>query len=366
MTSASRGPARVLHVNDPAFTTTVLMHEAVGRRALPWAYLPLAVTEPGWRGPTRAVRRALRGAVWEGRLGRLALRSDLLHIHVATVVRHTGWVPRPYVLHLHGTDARSYQHDPSLGPLVRRAIERAAAVLFSTPDLAPHVAWRPDAALLPVPIDTADLPSWAPAERPRVVFASRWHEVKGLAVQLAVAKDLVRRLGPDVELVGVDWGPGAPLARAAGVRLVPKAEHAAFQHLLATAHVVVGQPTGMLAASELEALGIGVPVVAPLHAPWYAASGAPMPPVLGGAVLAAGHGVPPQDPNVPGAQPLGQEDATALAEGIADAVVAALVDPGATSAQLEGPAWLVRHHGAAAAVDALLSLYHRLMAEQDA
>ena len=364
MNRAAR-PVPVLHINDCAFTTTVLMREA-GRRALPWEYLPLAVTEPSWRGATRVVRRALRGAGWEARLAGAARRADLLHIHFATVVRHAGWVPRPHVLHLHGTDARSYQYDRRLGPLVRRAIERADAVLYSTPDLAPHVDWRPDATLLPVPIDTTALPVWAPAERPRVVFASRWHEVKGLAVQLAVAELLSRRLGNDVELVGVDWGPGAGLARAAGVRLVPKADHATFQRLLATAHVVVGQPTGMLAASELEALGIGVPVVAPLHGPWYRASGAAIPPVLGGVDLGAAHALPPQDPTVPGARALERREERVLAEGIATAVLGALGEPGGVSARIDGAAWLAREHGSAAAVDALLPLYDRVMAEREA
>lgn len=53
------------------------------------------------------------------------------------------------------------------------------------------------------------------------------------------------------------------------MRLVERLSHVGFQRLLATAHVAVGQPTGMLAVSELEALGIGVPVVAPLNPEWY-------------------------------------------------------------------------------------------------
>ena len=355
-------PARVLHINDAASTTTVLLR-AAHRRSLPWSYLPLAATEPHWRGPWRYVRRALRGAGWEARLASLAARHDLLHVHVASVVKHTGWVPRPYVLHLHGTDVRSHQYDSARAQLIRRAISRAAAVLYSTPDLAHHLEWRPDATLLPVPIDTSQLPGWQPAPRPRIVFSSRWHEVKGLAVQLAVARAIRATAGDRVELVGVDWGPGAAAARAEGVRLVPRLSHAEFQRLLASAHVVVGQPTGMLAASELEALGIGVPVVAPLLGRWYAASGAALPPVMGGTALADAHGVPPQDPRVPGARAQRAADADALAGALADLALVGLEDPVATSAALDGGAWLAREHDAVVGVDRLLPLYHRLMRE---
>ena len=353
---------RVLHINDAASTTTVLLR-AAHRRSLPWTYLPLAVVDEGWRGPSRVLRRALRGVGWEGRLAVLAARHDLLHVHVASVVRHTGWVPRPYVLHLHGTDVRSHQYDPALGPLVRRAISRAAGVLYSTPDLAEHVSWRSDASLLPVPIDTERLPRWHPAPRPRIVFSSRWHEVKGLGVQLAVARGLRSRLGDEAELVGVDWGPGAVSAADEGVQLVPRLSHEAFQRLLASAHVVVGQPTGMLAASELEALGMGVPVVAPLEGRWYAGSGAALPPVLGGTALAEAHGVPPQDPRIPGARTQRAADAEALADQLADLALSALADPWTVSARLGGGPWLAREHDGEVGVDRLLRLYHRLMAE---
>ncbi|MDO5500239.1 MAG: hypothetical protein Q4F67_11240 [Propionibacteriaceae bacterium] len=61
LTAAAR--LRVLHVNDAAFTTIVLMGEA-RRRRLPWRYLPLAtlppISHPAARGVLRAVTVALR------------------------------------------------------------------------------------------------------------------------------------------------------------------------------------------------------------------------------------------------------------------------------------------------------------------
>lgn len=349
---------RVLHVNDAAFTTANILREAK-RRELPWSYLPIAVTETDWHGVSGKLRRAARGLRWEARLARRAAAADLLHIHVASVVRHTAWLPRPYVLHLHGTDIRTHQYDPRYAALVRRAVERAAAVLYSTPDLAEHVRWRPDAALLPVPVDVAALPAWRPDARPTVVFASRWEAVKGLPVQVAIA-DSIRRHEPEVRLVGLDWGSGAADARTHGVRLVPRLRHAEFLDLLATAHVVVGQPTGMLAASELEALGMGVPVVAPLEPRWYLPVTVAVPPVLGGLAVGRAHRLPAQDPDHADAPTLASDDVAALAEALAREALTALEDPRAASLRLDGPAWLAREHGPGRAVDQLVALYASL------
>lgn len=349
---------RVLHVNDAAFTTTNILREAQ-RRGLPWRYLPIAVADPAWHGMSGHLSRAVRGLRWEARLARHAVSANLLHVHVASVVRHTAWVPRPYVLHLHGTDIRTHQYQDEHSALIRRSVERAAAVLYSTPDLAEHVRWRPDAALLPVPIDVAALPAWRPDPQPTVVFASRWEAVKGLGVQVAVA-DSLQRDAPDVRLLGVDWGSGAAEARAHGVELVPRLRHEQFLGLLATAHVVIGQPTGMLAASELEALGIGAPVVAPLEPRWYLPDSVAVPPVLGGLTVGHAHHLPPQDSDHAGSPTPAAGDVEALAEALAHEVITALADPPAISSRLDGPAWLVREHGTARAVDQLLELYARL------
>ncbi|MFV0407815.1 MAG: hypothetical protein ACK5LN_13510 [Propioniciclava sp.] len=362
--------ARVLHINDAAFTTTVLMAEA-RRRGLPWRYLPLASLEGHWKGLHRVVRRGLRGARWEAGLARLATTTDVLHVHVASVARHTAWVPRRYVLHLHGTDIRSHQYDPRYRSQVRRALQGAAAVLYSTPDLAPHIPEGIEATLFPVPLDTAALPAWTPHPQPRVVFSSRWDDVKGATVQLAVARLLHSAFGKRVELVGVDWGPLADEARRAGVLLLPRSSHDEYVRLLASAHVVVGQPTGMLAASELEALGIGVPTVTPIHTAWYQQAGAPLPPVLGGTDLDIFR-LPPQDPNQ-GDPPLTQAEVTALAKAITATVALALDDPAAavppaTGANLTSPQtwtvpehWVAQQHGAAVSVDKLVPLYRRLI-----
>ena len=101
----------------------------------------------------------MRGAAWLGRLSAQSMRHDLLHVHSGSVLRHSRLVPKRFVLHLHGTDIRTLQYDPSWTAVVRAGVASARAVFYSTPDLAEHVLpLRPDATLLPVPVDVGRLP----------------------------------------------------------------------------------------------------------------------------------------------------------------------------------------------------------------
>lgn len=345
----------VLHINDCAATTTTLVAEA-RRQGLPWRYLPIARSEDDWRGVSGLVHKAARGARWEALLAAAAWSADYVHLHAGMVHRHAGWLPRPLVLHLHGTDIRSQQYEPRTARVMSRALAAAEAVLYSTPDLAEHtLPRRPDALLLPVPIAAAALPRHQPAPEPTVVFASRWERVKGLDVQLALARELRARYGQRARLAGLEWGDGAELARAAGVDLVPVLPRAQFHLLLASAHVVIGQPTGMLAASELEAMGIGVPVVAALEPRWYAAEGRPLPtpPVRGGLSI----GREAQLPSQTGLGAL-RSDHAVLIDRLALEVDRALEEQGATDRRAMD--FIAREHNPASLVASLQEIYRTI------
>jgi hypothetical protein len=275
----------VLHVNDAAHTARRMIAEA-RCRGYTWDYLPKAAPAQEWRGLTGRTRRAVIGGVWVARLGVLARRHDIVHVHSASTLAHSRLGAPRFVLHCHGTDVRTAQYEPRWTDTIRAGLRDAEAVFYATPDLAEHVLpHRADAIYLPVPVDVDNIPAWAPTSgRPQVVFASRWAPDKVSTTQLAVARDLVATLGDRADIVGVDWGPQAPDAAALGVRLVPRGEHAAYLRLLAGAHVVVGQSLGALGASELEALAVGAPLVVPVPLPLYAAA---PPPVLGGSVADA-------------------------------------------------------------------------------
>ena len=255
----------------------------------------------------------------------------MVHIHSGTVLQHSRMATRRYVLHCHGSDVRTQQYDPRWQALIRTGLAEAEAVFYSTPELEEHVGpHRADAVYLPIPVDVANLPRWHPAaDRPQVFFASRWGSEKGGDVQLAAARALVRVVGGRADVVGLDWGPDAAEAARSGVRLVPRMPHDEYLAALAASSVVIGQSAGILATSELEALGIGAPLVLPVPTPWYEPTGAPL---LGGSVPEA-----------------------------VDATLALLENPQAHDAAAS-VRYVDAHHGVQHAVDTVAAAYHRVVA----
>jgi glycosyltransferase involved in cell wall biosynthesis len=280
-------------VNDAAYTARRMIVEA-RRRGYVWHYLPKAAPDQEWRGITGKARRAAIGGAWVARLRVQARRHDIVHVHSASTLAHARLGAPRYVLHCHGTDVRTAQYDPARQAGIRGGLRDAEAVFFSTPDLAEHVLpHREDAVYVPVPVDVDAVEPWQPGEgRPRVVFASRWTADKDstdpAAGQLAVARAVVAAVGDEADVVGVDWGPQAAEAAALGVRLVPRRDHAGYLELLSGSNVVIGQTAGILAASEVEALAAGTPLVVPVPLPLYTDVD---PPVYGGSVPEAAEAV---------------------------------------------------------------------------
>lgn len=230
---------------------------------------------------------------------------------------------------MHGSDISiHYQQSESARRLMTPALERAALVLFSTPDLAEQTrAVRPDAVYLPNPVELADLPTWRPAQQPTVVFSSRWERRKGSELNLEIMSRIIAETGGTVRVQALDWGDddSRELARKYGAELLPKMTRANYLDWLASAHVVVGHQGGIFAISEFQAVAIGAPTVMRLGDGFY-----PGPlPVLSGA------------------------DADELA---AQALVA-LGDPIEVSRLLDGRSWVARHHHPDVAVDGLADLY---------
>lgn len=316
---------RVLHIYDAADVGATLVK--YGRReGRPWRHFT-AVPPEGTAGSAagRAGKLAV-GSLWQARRAAAILRSDLLHVHSGSRIGVVRSRPvKPFLLHFHGTDIRTQYYDPARRPALQWGADHAVTVLYSTPDLREHAeSARSDAVYLPNPVDLEELPQWRPAGRPRIVFASRWHSSKGGQQQLELARVLRAAVGPDVELQGLDWGDRAPQAAELGVVLVPKMTKPEYLRWLASAHVVIGQSAGILAMSELQAMGIGVPVVMSLGEGYYQS-----PPVL------------PGD----------------SAEALAAAAAAALADPSGTSAALGARSWLQEHHDPVRLVHRLAGIY---------
>lgn len=269
MTSESRRPT-VLHVNDAAFTAKRMIAEAA-RRGIHWDFMPKAAPAQDWSGLKGQARRALIGGAWAAKLAVQARRHDIVHVHSASVLAHSRVSAPRFILHCHGSDVRTVQYQPKWTDTIRGGLRDAEAVFYPTPELAEHVLpHRPDAVYLPIPIDVDNLPTWAPADgKPRVFFASRWGQEKGGDTQLEMAHAVVAAVGDRADVVGLDWGPLAPDAVKAGVRLVDRCEHPEYLRLLRESRVVIGQSAGILATSEFETLAMGVPLVMPVPMSLY-------------------------------------------------------------------------------------------------
>jgi hypothetical protein len=270
------------------------------------------------------------------------------------VTAHTDWLRRPCVLHLHGTDIRVRRYQARYADLVTRAVRRARDVYYTTPDLAEHVLdLRPDAVLQPVVVDVDELVGHEPAESAglaeptepaesvehgpfRVLFASRWDAAKGGELQVEVLDALRSAYGDSIVLEGLDWGEGAPrAARDHGVELRPRMGHDAYARWLATGSVAVGQMTGCMGVSELEAVGSGVTTVMALDRRWYDGTHDTTRdvPVLGGPV-----------------------DRSDMVEAVVRGVGRALDGERVTN----GRAWVAEHHSPRRAVARLVERFDRL------
>jgi hypothetical protein len=298
---------------------------------LPWGFYPRAVADSRRAGLAGKLDYARQGLAWLAGLASRSLRVDLLHIHSGSMLHHTRFVPKKYVLTLHGTDIRTLQYDPRWQKSIQQGVRGAAAVMYTTPDLLEHVAGlRADAIYLPVPITTSSLPArQVDASRsPRIFFVSRWDDSKGAAEQLDTARELVRLSRGRYEVVGLDWGPYAVKAAESGVTLVPKMSHQGFLEFLGGCSLAVGQSSGLLGSSELEALGMGVPLYMPLAPGLY--------------------------PNNPPVGWGGSADPARLAE----CITRELFDGSDLEQRASaGVDWIEKHHSTAATVDKLLEIY---------
>lgn len=274
-----------------------------------------------------------RAVAWHARRVAAQLPADFIHLHYAWRAGSLRWFPRrPSIIHVHGSDISiHYQQNEAARRVMKPALEQAALVLYSTPDLAEQTrAVRPDAVYLPNPVELADLPRWQPAPHPTIVFSSRWERRKGSQLNLEIMRRVTAELGGDVRVQALDWGDedSREMARSFGAELVPRMTRADYLQWLASGHVVVGHQGGIFAISEFQAVAIGVPTVMRLGKGFYPGE----PPVLGGAD----------------------------ADELADQVVDALQDPLGVSQRLNARRWVEDNHHPDRSVDQLAALYASL------
>jgi hypothetical protein len=191
-------------------------------------------------------------------------RTQLWHVNMGGRAKWArGRFARPYALTLHGTDIRENYWQDQHHDAIKADVDGAGHVWYATPDNREKAERaRADAEYMPIPVDLAELAKWSPADKPRVFFPSRWDASKGGDAWVQTAADVVASLaGMDVDIVGLDWGDRAAEVGAMGVQLLPKMSKKDYLREMSHAHVAVGQVAGILATSELEAMGMGIPTI---------------------------------------------------------------------------------------------------------
>jgi glycosyltransferase involved in cell wall biosynthesis len=242
-------------------------------------------------------------------------RYDLLHIHYAYLGVLGIAARRPYILHAHGADV--WGLTPFTRWPTKQALERAAHVFYSTPDLEPHTKrYRPDAEFLPNPIDWRTFSPLAPAAESNTVYiACALDDLKG-APRILRACRILQGERPDIRITAISGGERtAEFAALSNVSFIPRQKRRDLPAVIARHGVVIGQVNlGAVGMAELEAMSCARPVVS--H-------------------FVFDHAYPEPAPFA----------SASIPEEIAASVLRFVDDPAARAATGEaGRAWVRRHH----------------------
>lgn len=183
-----------------------------------------------------------------------------LHIHGGHLSAFCLRTKVPYILHLHGSEIREIdgegRHILSATEDTLRAIVRAKAVVYSTPDLSPFIGpIRNDARWLPIPLDKSTVEAFGgKGEFADIFFPHVWSSAKGVSK----VAELIHSLGPypenTMKLRGLALGDFQDLAISLGFKLVPPTSRENHIKRMLRSKIVLGQGSGGVGATDLEAL----------------------------------------------------------------------------------------------------------------
>jgi colanic acid/amylovoran biosynthesis glycosyltransferase len=238
-----------------------------------------------------SVERATGRSPWRRAVENLLadLAPDVVHAHFGPtgcdLVDITAAAGIPLVTSLYGVDAAVLPYKAQWRDAYNRLFAAGSLFLAEAPEMRTKViaAGAPPerTVIQPIAIDLTRYPQWAPGTAPRVLFAGRFIEKKGLFDAIA-AFDRALLQQPSARLTIVGDGPDEADARAlvGGLACAPAVEfvgskpHAELMQMLARATVLIhpsvtavdGDSEGGAPTILLEAQAIGTPIVATRHA----------------------------------------------------------------------------------------------------
>lgn len=330
-----------LHESEFPFTRLHVHAKPQSKRHVGWwvdASVERATGRSRWR---RAVESVLAD-----------VQPDVVHAHFGPtgceLAEITTAARIPLVTSLYGVDAAVLPYMAQWRDAYARLFDGGDLFLAEGPEMLKKVIAAgapPDrVALQPIVIDLARYPRWAPRPEPRVLFAGRFIEKKGLLDAIA-AFDRARAHGPAARMTIVGDGPDEADAHAlvrrlgceSAVEFVGTKPHAELIRMLAAATVLIhpsatavdGDSEGGAPTILLEAQAIGTPIVATRHAD-----------------------IPHVAPEGPGIRLCDEHDVPALG----DALIAALASPLPSS-----NGHVAAHHSAPQAMARLEASYTNLI-----
>ena len=340
------------------YEASVLCHSRLNEAEFPFARVhvqpkPESKRHVGW-WVDASVERATGRSPWRRAVENLLayLQPDVVHAHfgptgceMADITRAIGI---PLVTSLYGVDAAVLPYMPHWRDAYARLFDCGDLFLAEGPEMQKKViaAGAPPqrTAIQPIVIDLTRYPRWMPGPQPRVLFAGRFIEKKGLLDAIA-AFDRAYATEPAARLTIVGEGPDGADALALARRL-PSAQaiefvgpkpHAELIRMLAATTVLLhpsvtahdGDCEGGAPTILLEAQAIGTPIVTTRHAD-----------------------IPNVAPEGPGVRLCDEHDVPALG----DALVATLASPLPSS-----NAYVAAHHSAPRAIAQLEATYTTLV-----
>ena len=183
-----------------------------------------------------------------------------LHIHGGHLSAFCLRTQISYILHLHGSESRKFNADGALlfsaTKETEKAIGKAKAVIYSTPDLAPFVRpIRKDATWLPIALDNTHVGSLSESGHfADLFFPHIWSSSKGVGHVVDLVRSIQFSQKKPLKLVGIALGEHQETARQLGFQLLPPASRVQHIQRMLDSRVVIGQGSGIPGATDLEAI----------------------------------------------------------------------------------------------------------------